>query len=390
MSASTTGAPGQYVTIFGDNFGSAVGTVIFADEDSGDVTFVPSFPPQCSLSWWSDTAIVVQVPSGLSVSPTFNPKTIRVRAAGYPLVRESNTKEFTVDDIAVAPGLCAVTPSAGPVGTPVTVYGDNLGASASDFEIRFYNGSILPPSVPALSSTETYVSNQEVGASVPSGAATGPLSAVVNVSSNTLNFTVGDCTVVPNICSATQACCPSGACATTLSACPGAPSVDAQYVYGFTTGPIPNLPTVIELCNGSYLSPTPSTLFADGTAACVNANVLVAFSPGAPAASMNISTLENPNNVYVEHCVGNGLDPCEAVEEDAEDNSIHLAGILSATPTTVSFDPNVPLLQNAWYRVTVKGDVVNVNGVALAEDYVFRFKTRDDATECEVEDLLVS
>jgi len=388
VSAGATGAHGQYVTIFGDNFGSATGTVLFADENTGDVTFVPDFPPQCSTNWWSDTAIVVQVPEGLSVSPTYNPKTIRVRAAGYPLTPESNTADFTVSDIAVTPGLCAVAPSAGPIGTPVTLYGDNLGESASDFEIRFYNGSSLPPSVPALSSTEAYISDQEIGANVPAGAATGPLSAVVDVSSNTLNFLVGDCNTVPNLCASAQVCCPSGACAASVSACAGAP-VDAQYVYGFTTGPIPNLPTVIEQCV-SYLSPTPSTLWEDGSAACVNANIRVAFSPGSPATAMNVSTLDDAGNVYVEHCVGTGLDPCEAVEEDTEGNPVHLAGDLSPTPLSVSFDPDALFVQNAWYQVTVTADVVNALGVALAEDYVFRFKTRNDATECEVEELLVS
>ncbi len=389
VSATTTGAPGQYVTIFGDNFGSATGTVLFADEDTGDTTFVPDLPPQCSANWWSDTAIVVQVPEGLSVSPTYNPKTIRVRAAGYPLTLESNTAEFTVSDIAVTPGLCAVAPSAGPVGTPITLYGDNLGESASDFEVRFYNGSSLPPSVSALSSTEAYVSDQEIGAAVPAGAATGPLSAVVDVSSNTLNFLVGDCNTVENLCASTQVCCPSGACAANVSACAGIP-VDAQYVYGFTTGPIPNLPAVIEQCNASYLSPTPSTLWEDGSAACVNANVMIAFSPGAPATAMDISLLDDPDNIYVEHCVGTGLDPCEAVEEDAEGYPLHLTGELSPTSLTVSFDPSVSLVPNAWYQATVTSDVTNNLGVALAENYVFRFKTRNDATECEVEELLVS
>ncbi|KKW36790.1 MAG: hypothetical protein UY81_C0013G0003 [Candidatus Giovannonibacteria bacterium GW2011_GWA2_53_7] len=388
VSAPSTGAPGQYVTIFGDNFGSTVGIVLFADGNSGDVTFVPDFPAQCSNMWWNNTSIVVQVPAELTTDPVFNPKTIRVRRSTFLATSESNAVNFTVDAIGVTPGLCALSPSAGPVGTPVTFFGDNLGETATDFVLRFYNGADLPPSLSSASSTEVFTSDQQIGGAVPAGAVTGPvLASVEAISSNTLPFLVGNCNVVENLCTSAQVCCASGVCANNISACAG-DVVNAQYVYRFTTGPIPNFPTVIEEC-ASY-SPSPSTLWIDGQAGCVNADVHVAFAPGAPAFSMNSSTLLNQNNVVVDQCVGNGIDPCEATLVNAQNNQVHVAGVLSATPATVTFNPTINLLQNTWYRVTITSGVTNSLGVALEDNYGFRFKTRNDATECVVEDLLVS
>ena len=389
--AITTGAHGQYVTIYGSGFGDNVGTVIFSDEDSGDVVFVPDFPAQCSGNWWGPTEIVVAVPDGLSTESFYNPKTIRVQTSEHPTTPESNSVEFTVDDIGVTPGICAISPSAGPVGTGVNLYGSEFGDTSEDFEIRFYDGSSLAPTVVALSSTETYVSEQEVGAGVPTGAVTGPMSIFVNsLSSNTTSFQVGDCNSVENLCTSAQTCCGDGSCVTDPIDCE-VDAVFAQYAYSFTTGPIPSYPTVIEQCDSTHLSPVPSIIWSDGIEACTNAAVQVEFNPGALSGSMNRSTIHD-GSFFVYECDGDGLDPCESVVEDDGGDPMPVPGLINKTNTTATFEllDDSRFTQNTWYEVTVTDEVSNSEGVSLQEDYVFRFKTRDDATDCEVEALHIS
>lgn len=372
--AFTTATVGQYLTIYGSNFGNTIGTVIFEDSETGPVTFVPDFPAMCAETWWTDTQIVVAVPE-MSLDPVFNPKTIRIRRSDYPATTESNQVELTVTDIDRVPGLCAMAPTAGPVGVNVTFYGDDFGASASDFLASFYNN--LP------AGDEQYVSSQEIAVSVPVGAETGPVSvAVQGVPSNALNFQVGNCNSIPGLCSSSQTCCTNGSCQSDPALC-SAPPVASEYAYSFSTGPIPNTPTVVEACDTNAYSPTPSIGWPDGAETCLEAVVQVVFAPGAPAFGMDTGTLLVPDNIYVETCNGTGVDPCESVVS-VDGVPVHLSGSRNVTPLSWVLTPSETLAVSTWYRVTVTTNVQNSDGVAMTTPYVFRFRTQADVGDCEL------
>jgi len=106
------GAPGNFITIGGRNFGSSPGTVYFWD--GSDYTIAASFPDSVNASCdsnWQDKQIIVVVPAGAVDGP------IKVLASnGYYDTTNNNLgpwlNDFDVNDQAW-PGLCLVNPTSG-------------------------------------------------------------------------------------------------------------------------------------------------------------------------------------------------------------------------------------------------------------------------------------
>ena len=150
----TSGAVGTAVTISGNNFGTTQDSVSFNGT-------------QATITSWSATSIVASVPNGATTG------NVIVRASGV----NSNGVNFTV-----WPNISGLSPSAGPVGTSVTITGFNFGATQGSSTVKF-NGTVA---------TVTTWSISSIGVTVPSGATTG--SVIVTVSgnpSNGVNFIVG-------------------------------------------------------------------------------------------------------------------------------------------------------------------------------------------------------
>ena len=152
------GAPSATIILTGNNFGATQGasTVAFNGVSA-------------TASAWSNTGITVSVPSLATTG------SLVVTAGGL----SSNGVPFTVEP---APSITGISPASGPVGTTVTISGQNL-LDAQNQETVWFGGvslSILNPS------------NTSLQVVVPAGAATGTFLVYTNgVGNYTSTFTVG-------------------------------------------------------------------------------------------------------------------------------------------------------------------------------------------------------
>lgn len=300
------GPTGQYVTITGANFGGAQGKVIFvkgADEFIADI----SFPAQCAPRQWRDTQIIVKAPDFGSVALE-SELIVYVEAVNgqrsEPTASVAKDDTFVFNNAPLAPGLCLLNPSKGPISTPITLIGDNFGAAADGKVVRFFNGQ----SVDWANNNDSSVwqdadwSKQQIkGARVPENAESGPVvvadttrkacsknlrkdcSAVAcevdltatppvdegtcqDVQSNPIDFSVGACNS-DDQCGFGSQCCADGACRVSGTCAPI--NRKTAYRWEFTTAKRVAAPRVVEqqqcrdaniLQNGNFEDTTDSSL----------------------------------------------------------------------------------------------------------------------------------
>ena len=153
----TSVSPGTQVTLTGSGFGAA--------QSNGYVQMANEYPPIVS---WSDTQIVVTVPTG----------TVGGQARVNQYQTWSNTLNYAV---VPPPSITSLSPSSGAIGSTVTITGSNLGAASSGNSVTF-NG---------VTTTATSWSSSSIVVSVPQGATTGNVVVTLSgLSSNPLTFTV--------------------------------------------------------------------------------------------------------------------------------------------------------------------------------------------------------
>lgn len=163
------GGPGGIVTITGSNFGPAQG--------SSTVDFQGQPAPQITNVTWSDSKVTFVIPQ-ISVNYSIDGLISLVTAAG-----SSNAAAFTI--LSSVPGVTAILPDPGSIGTQVTIYGTNFGSAMGQSTVTF--GSV--------SATPISWSPTAIVVTVPSGAATGNVSVTVsgNTSSGFLYLVSGSC-----------------------------------------------------------------------------------------------------------------------------------------------------------------------------------------------------
>jgi hypothetical protein len=165
--STTQGPVGALVTITGTNFGSTQGssTVTFGATSAG------------AASNWSATSIDVLVPAIALGSVN-----VVVTVAGTP----SNALPFTVTP---PPSISGISPTAGPIGTVVTINGANFGPTVGTRTSTVsFNGIVAR--------TNSW-SDTQILAPVPLGATSGNVVVSIGgITSNGVNFTVA---TVPNI-----------------------------------------------------------------------------------------------------------------------------------------------------------------------------------------------
>jgi M6 family metalloprotease-like protein len=155
----TSGKVGDTVTISGTGFGAQQSTSTVAFNGTG----------ASAISSWSDTSIVVKVPTGATTGD------VVVTVNGVA----SNGVAFTVS---VGPVIKSLNPTSGKVGDTVTISGTGFGAQQLTSTVTF-NGT--------GASTISSWSDTAIVVKVPAGATTGNVVVTVNgVASNGVTFTV--------------------------------------------------------------------------------------------------------------------------------------------------------------------------------------------------------
>ena len=131
------------ITIFGKNFGFSLGKIIFTFSDGTVAVGDTSFPAACvAAGYWRDDRITIKVPSVFTNGKVTENGKYKIRVV-RPDTSASNEVDFSVNTtLKPAPGICAITPSVGPHGTPITILGERFGADKP--AITFYLRKILP------------------------------------------------------------------------------------------------------------------------------------------------------------------------------------------------------------------------------------------------------
>jgi RHS repeat-associated protein len=142
-----SGDPGSVVTITGTNFGTSQGT--------GGVTFNGL---AAAVSSWSDRSLTVFVPNGATTG-----NVVVTTSAGLT----SNGLSFTVTDTFA---ITLLQPTSGPIGSTVIITGGGFGATQGTSTVSF----------DGITATVSSWSDTQIVATVPPGAATGPVSITLS------------------------------------------------------------------------------------------------------------------------------------------------------------------------------------------------------------------
>ena len=378
------GAVGQYITLQGSNFGATVGRVTFRRADGATGIADTSFPAACGTGFWSDSAVTVKVPANVSAgigneAVTPGAFTIVVERADAQVSAPAN---FTVQAGTPTPGICALRPSSGPVGTVVEAVGENFGSTG---QLSFSGTGTSRVNATVANGSW---SGQSVRSSVPAGSRTGNVAITVNgVSSNNIPFAVQSCQENAAICGASEQCCASGACSVG-GVCP-AVSTSAQFAWRVSTGVIPVNPRVIEQCSQSLPpSPSPWSNHEGGGNVCVNSDVYIRFNTALDETSIIATGPSRTLQIY--RCTGQGADICltkELVEVEGGYPEIGTNGGEGYIQAQVAGGRWIEL---STYQVILTTGVESSTGIPMAEDvdcgvgnaYCFTFTTRSASNLC--------
>ncbi len=210
-----SGTSGQYVTIRGTGFGNARGqSRVYFSNETEELEANYTFPAICANSVWTDKQLIVKVPEEIADGDY----RIKIKLANNVVIdsREATPNSFLVNSsLELAPSVCKMEPSKGPVGTLVTFWGEYFGTR--DVSVIFNSDKKTSGQIKTANQVD------ETKVAVPLGAITGPVSLLSkNKVSNELPFTVGECSS-DSECSG-QVCCPAstykkGRCVNDLEEC---------------------------------------------------------------------------------------------------------------------------------------------------------------------------
>jgi len=386
IEAKQSGPRGQYLTLYGSNFGTSIGTVRFQNKETQENALGDTdFPDICEASYWQDDRIIIQVPEYLS-----DDSSIPVSTGIYNLwvVRTqdsmvSNTVDFTVVDGKAGPNICKIEPSSGPVGTQVKIYGEGFEKQAG--EVIFYENEQVSPSV----WTDTLIEGtKEDPLLVPESAKTGPIFVSRDfdgLSSNSINFLIGICNQ-DFACEIGSECCTDGTCRL-QGTCEESTNPISHYAYYFSTGPIPETPQIVVACTEGIISPSPWEGYKDGDSVCVDAVVTATFSTDMDQASLNQDTIR------VEKCLN---DACTDTQEVIPQGSPFVSDSSYGKNSKFTWIPESDFSPSSLYQVTLRAgeeigkSIRSEQGVFLESDYQWEFETASVDSHCQIGNILVS
>lgn len=378
------GPKGQYVTVYGSGFGSRVGTVRLRNQTTeaqalGD----RNFPDACGDGLWTDTALVFKVPVTYSLEDPASSLAAGLHDVWVTRADDgasSNLVGFTVTNGQAGANICAIDPAAGPVGTDVEIFGERLGAGPG--EVVFSQDRSVTP---GEWNSDSIRGTADRPLEVPTDAQTGPVyvQETTGFPSNSLPFAVGICNR-DFVCEAGLACCGDGACRVS---CEDA-AVHAHYAWHFSTGDLPVRPSIVAACGSGVISPTPWIGYDGGTEVCSNAVVSATFTTAMDRATITADSFR------VDLCSDQTCDEVERVEIDASAYPM-FATTTYGVDSRVTWGPQGGWVAGSWYQVTILGDEDpaaprSLGGLAMENDYAWRFHTAESGAPCTVGGILVS
>lgn len=421
------GAVGNFVTVGGDNFGTDPGVVEFYDGSSFIVaSLADTVNGACADSVWTETEVVVVVPSGAADGP------IKLTRGDNGLADQTNDsygpvlEDFDVNSI-VRPGICGVEPVSGEVGDAVAIYGTNFnnnevyfGPEIADGTLTIaanqIDGSLVPEIGPGnlgirvLDTDSSEFSNSKNFEVIGDGGPDDPDPSDFNCSADTEapSCVVGDDTICDTVFGSggLDYTCNPESCRCELESQSESKASAFTWFFGTTS----QGPQVVESCNrtsscdlGTHSSPSPFS--RQGTS---DAGYRVSFArqdDGAIPIDAIVSGMFNTkmflptligDNIKVYQCNGDAdstdFNPSECTSEVAGSLDIKECNYLDFVSTDAhcfDFTPGSLLPQNTWYKVEVNSqNILGQNGVNLvgnydedgdgvSEFYNWVFKTRD-------------
>ncbi len=411
------GPVGQYVTIFGSNFGNQEGSVRFDNNEPDQEDWQRAdtdFPEACQAKFWSNTSVVVKVPDVPDGTSSPDSQIVLETAEGL----FTNTVDFRVcqqdpETCPLRPGICLLEPDQGPIGTTdITLYGENFDSYDYDSEqskVFFWDDKEVADDLSNYW-TENQVGSGQVRSglpmTVPEGAVTGPVELIDQngLVSNQMQFEVIDCRDDPSICDTENTgliCCELDGVCRLPEDCEMEVAPMCTYKWSFTTGLDIDVepPQVIEElpCEENTQSPTPWKNSVDN---CANIWISARFTQKMDVASLNKNTIIvqkcNDDGAFEENlCSPRPLEPL-AIDTINEDTGFVFE------PRTEH--PDNYLKPNTWYKVTLKsgrdgiksalelgnywldGDFDGIEG----GDYSWHFRIRNSAEACEIDNVVVN
>lgn len=384
LATANWGPSGQYVSIFGSDFGNFVGTVRFINNLGASVNNgiealgSDDFSPACEdIVYWRDNFIIIKVPEDyLNNSP--------LEAGSHLLYVKrqegltSNQVEFYVVDDQPGPAICALDPSAGPTGSDIDILGENFGSAGAR---AWFTPNL---EAPGAQTSQTYSTQ------VPANAQTGNvyLANSAGYLSNQMPFTVGDCRDDADLCALGESCCGDGTC---QLECP-VTDIAANYAYRFFTGPVPIAPEVVQICDSAGLgivSPTPWSGHTRSQDICKNAVVSASFRIGLDL-NPQMDQTSFANNILVEKCLNTDCTSRETVPGSVIDTWGSGFVWLPAGPDGFAVNTRHFVTLNGYWPEEDVGAIQAADGEFLADDFVWDFTTANSEVECAVGDLMVT
>jgi hypothetical protein len=206
------GAPGQYVTIFGRDFGRVKGVgfdVYFASSTDSSIKIPASyeFPSACSGNIWRNDRVTVKVPAGITNGDYII--SIELGSANNTINTQGLTSSnFKVDsNLDLAPSLCLLIPETAQNNQKITLVGEYFGSRASGTVLFTPNLSVAGNNV---STWDINSATNTLEVSIPANAASGPVAVKQGANTgNSLNLNIGACAQDAD-CGGTSVCCQAG------------------------------------------------------------------------------------------------------------------------------------------------------------------------------------
>jgi len=325
------GPVGQFITINGQNFGSDVGYVTIEREVDG-VPFEWVMSGGCGDKSWLPNQVVVKIPEKIATQLAANGENFHLSRDYKIKIYDnrglvSNAVDFEINDELPTPGLCAIDPSAGPVGAKIEIIGENFGENKSEYDLFFSKngGDVLncpdgvEPCSPGVNlcacswsidpgvrvASIAQWSDQLISeAAVPAEAVSGGIffRDGNGRTSNAVNFNVGNCSA--NSCESGKECCADGTCRDVCQE--EVFYLPSEYMWLVSTGPLPLTPAVLErACLTGYYSQSPSPVKSSEDA-CPNGLISASFNMlMAPNDQDETNTFNN--NIVIKRCLTSGV-----------------------------------------------------------------------------------